>query len=101
MIEDCHCFCGTNPFPGLGLTASTFPADGNRPDFDFSLFTAALNCQRDASSLPPALFSFTLRAERWLPALYQTYLPAADICLYPVMPVFLELILSKKHLKSL
>lgn len=86
MIGDCCCFCGAKPILGLGWTAFTFSADWKKT----RIWLFFMNCQRDASSLPTRFVQF--HSEIWTSApwltVYQTRLPAANICLRSVMPVF-------------
>lgn len=58
VIEDCHFFCGGCSW--LGTNHLHLSSRWKQTRIYFSLFTAALNCQRDASSLPPALSSFNV-----------------------------------------
>lgn len=95
VIEDCRFFCGGCSWLGTNHLHLSSRWKQTRIWLFFIYRSSKLSawCFFSASRF--------VQFQRWLPDLYQTYLPAADISFYPVMPGFLELILSKKHPKSL
>lgn len=89
---------GQSPFLAWDGPPSAFQRIEKRPEFDFSTFTWAW-CFFSTSRFVQ-FHSEIWTLAPWL-TVYQTRLPAANICLYPVMPVFFEMILSEKRPESL